>query len=90
MDDVPGPNEMEPKATIMLEFLIEEAPAKIRTGPPLDDEEVYSPPHWAGVLPLAPKTGKAVTGFPIGDRFRCAGIYPGISASIRAWDEVSL
>jgi hypothetical protein len=35
-----------------LEFSIEEASAKVRTGPPLDDEEDYALPVWAGVLPL--------------------------------------
>jgi hypothetical protein len=32
---------------------MEEASAKIRTGPPVDDEEDYALPIWAGVLPLA-------------------------------------
>jgi uncharacterized protein len=58
--DVRGPSEKELKATAVLEFLIEEASAKIRTGPPLDDEEDYSLPHWAGVLPLESRTGKPV------------------------------
>ena len=31
---------------------MEEASAKIRTGPPVDDEEDYNLPVWAGVLPL--------------------------------------
>jgi hypothetical protein len=26
--------------------------AKVRTGPPIDDEEDYSLPIWAGVIPL--------------------------------------
>src|SRR5438874_11560113 len=51
-DDVRGPNEKELKATAVLEFTIEEASAKIRTGPPLDDEEDYALPVWAGVLPV--------------------------------------
>lgn len=50
--DVRGPTEKELKATSVLEFLIEEASAKIRTGPPLDDEEDYNLPIWAGVVPL--------------------------------------
>jgi hypothetical protein len=40
------------KATAVLEFSIEEASAKVRTGPPLDDEEDYSLSVWAGILPL--------------------------------------
>lgn len=51
-DAVRGPNEKELKATAVLEFTIEEASAKVRTGPPLDDEEDYSLPIWAGILPL--------------------------------------
>ena len=50
--DVRGPTENELKATTVLDFSIEEASAKVRTGPPLDDEEDYALPVWAGVLPL--------------------------------------
>jgi nitroimidazol reductase NimA-like FMN-containing flavoprotein (pyridoxamine 5'-phosphate oxidase superfamily) len=46
------PNEKELKATTVLEFLIEEASSKVRSGPPLDDENDYGLPVWAGVLPL--------------------------------------
>ena len=52
-DDVRGPYEQELKATAVLEFAIEEASAKVRTGPPLDDEEDYALSVWAGVLPVA-------------------------------------
>ena len=38
-EDVRGPSEKELKATAVLEFTIEEASAKIRQGPPLDDED---------------------------------------------------
>ena len=51
-NDVRGPSEKELKATAVLEFSIEEASAKIRQGPPLDDEADYDLPVWAGVLPL--------------------------------------
>lgn len=50
--DVRAPNEKELKATTILEFTIEEASAKIRTGPPLDEGADYGWPVWAGVLPL--------------------------------------
>jgi nitroimidazol reductase NimA-like FMN-containing flavoprotein (pyridoxamine 5'-phosphate oxidase superfamily) len=55
--DVRTPSESELKATAALEFEIEEASAKVRTGPPLDDDADYELPIWAGVLPLelAPK-----------------------------------
>jgi uncharacterized protein len=52
-DDVRNPSEKELKATAVLEFSIEEASAKIRAGPPLDDEEDYNLPVWAGILPLS-------------------------------------
>src|SRR5690242_11191647 len=51
-DDVREPNAKELKATSVLEFSIEEASAKIRTGPPVDEEADYVLPIWAGVLPL--------------------------------------
>ena len=52
-NDARNPSEKELKATAVLEFSIEEASAKIRTGPPLDDEEDYILPVWAGILPLS-------------------------------------
>ncbi len=52
-NDVRNPSKKELKATAVLEFSIEEASAKIRTGPPLDDEEDYSLPVWAGILPVS-------------------------------------
>jgi nitroimidazol reductase NimA-like FMN-containing flavoprotein (pyridoxamine 5'-phosphate oxidase superfamily) len=51
-DEVRSPYEKELKATSVLEFAIEEASAKVRTGPPVDEEEDYTLPVWAGVLPL--------------------------------------
>lgn len=51
-EDVRSPTEKELRATAVLEFAIEEASAKIRQGPPLDDEDDYSLPVWAGILPL--------------------------------------
>jgi nitroimidazol reductase NimA-like FMN-containing flavoprotein (pyridoxamine 5'-phosphate oxidase superfamily) len=50
--DARQPSEKELKATAVLEFQIEEASAKIRTGPPLDEEADYALPVWAGILPL--------------------------------------
>ncbi|HEY8134332.1 MAG TPA: pyridoxamine 5'-phosphate oxidase family protein [Thermoanaerobaculia bacterium] len=51
--DARGPNETEFKQTLVLKLPIAEASAKIRTGPPKDEEEDYALPIWAGVLPLA-------------------------------------
>jgi uncharacterized protein len=60
--DVREPNEQEMKLTTVLCLSMEEASAKIRTGPPLDDEDDYALPIWAGVVPL-----KLVAGEPIKD-----------------------
>jgi hypothetical protein len=46
------PTDKELKATSVLSLPIEEASAKVRTGPPLDDEEDYELPVWAGVIPI--------------------------------------
>ena len=46
-NDVREPTELEMKQTTVLSLTLEEASAKIRTGPPLDDEEDYSLPMWA-------------------------------------------
>jgi len=50
--DVRQPNERELKATLVMRLPIEEFSAKTRTGPPIDDEEDYGFPTWAGVVPL--------------------------------------
>jgi nitroimidazol reductase NimA-like FMN-containing flavoprotein (pyridoxamine 5'-phosphate oxidase superfamily) len=50
--DARPPSEAELNATLVLRLPITEASAKIRTGPPIDDEEDYALPVWAGVLPL--------------------------------------
>jgi nitroimidazol reductase NimA-like FMN-containing flavoprotein (pyridoxamine 5'-phosphate oxidase superfamily) len=51
-DDSRQPNERELKQTSVLRVPIEEFSAKVRVGPPIDDEEDYSFPTWAGVVPL--------------------------------------
>lgn len=51
-DDVRKPTEGEWKATMVLKFNIDEASAKVRTGPPKDDEEDYDLNIWAGVVPF--------------------------------------
>lgn len=50
--DAREPNETELKSTMLVRVPLDEASAKIRTGPPLDDEQDYAMPIWAGVLPL--------------------------------------
>ncbi len=50
--EVREPNEQEMKATTVLSLPLVEVSAKIRTGPPLDDEDDYEMNVWAGVIPL--------------------------------------
>ena len=54
------PNETELKATLVLSIPLDEASAKVRTGPPVDEDEDYALPHWAGVLPLMLAAGSPV------------------------------
>src|SRR5918992_4046210 len=51
--DVRPPSRQELKGTKVLRLALDEASAKVRTGPPIDDDEDYDLPVWAGVLPLA-------------------------------------
>ena len=50
----------EAKATAILSLPITEASAKVRTGGPVDDEEDYALPIWAGVIPISMQVGAAV------------------------------
>ena len=59
-DDARQPNEKEVKGTSVLKIPIEEFSAKVRVGPPVDDEQGYSFPTWAGVIPLEMKAGAPV------------------------------
>lgn len=51
--EVRWPTDLELKATTVLRLPINEASAKIRTGPPIDDPDDYSMNVWAGVLPIS-------------------------------------
>jgi nitroimidazol reductase NimA-like FMN-containing flavoprotein (pyridoxamine 5'-phosphate oxidase superfamily) len=59
-DDARRPSEKEIKATAILALSLDEASAKIRTGPPTDDEADLELPVWAGVIPLALQSAAAV------------------------------
>jgi nitroimidazol reductase NimA-like FMN-containing flavoprotein (pyridoxamine 5'-phosphate oxidase superfamily) len=61
-NDVREPTEQELKATTVLSLQLVEVSAKVRTGPPIDDDEDYALNVWAGVLPL-----KIAAGAPIND-----------------------
>lgn len=59
----------ELKATTVVTMDIEQASAKLRAGPPADDEEDYDLPIWAGVIPV-----RQVWGAPIDDPRLSAGV----------------
>ncbi|MFY9908107.1 MAG: pyridoxamine 5'-phosphate oxidase family protein [Terriglobales bacterium] len=59
-EDARQPNEKELKATSALRLPINEFSAKVRVGPAVDDEEDYSFPTWAGVIPLELTLGAAI------------------------------
>src|SRR6202795_1349960 len=59
-DDSRQPNEKELKATSVLRLPITEFSAKVRVGPPVDDDEDYTFPTWAGVIPLEMTVGAAI------------------------------
>lgn len=50
--EIRPPNATELKTTMVVAIPIDEASAKVRTGPPVDDEDDYGLAVWAGVLPL--------------------------------------
>lgn len=56
----PSPREM--KGTTILALALDEASAKVRSGPPLDEDEDYALPVWAGTIPL-----RTVAGDPVPD-----------------------
>ncbi|MDF5717685.1 MAG: pyridoxamine 5'-phosphate oxidase family protein [Rhizonema sp. NSF051] len=60
--EVRPPSPQELQGTLVLSLPLTEASAKVRTGPPLDDEADYSKEVWAGVLPL-----EVVAAAPIAD-----------------------
>ncbi|MGH2974300.1 MAG: pyridoxamine 5'-phosphate oxidase family protein [Solirubrobacterales bacterium] len=69
--DARVPSEKELRATALLRVPLEEASAKIRTGPPIDDDEDLELPVWAGVVNL-----RTVAGEPEPDELLAPGIQP--------------
>jgi nitroimidazol reductase NimA-like FMN-containing flavoprotein (pyridoxamine 5'-phosphate oxidase superfamily) len=69
--DVRGPNDRELQRTQVVSVPIQKASAKIRTGPPVDDDVDYALPVWAGVIPLG-----LAAGSPIGDARLEPGVEP--------------
>jgi nitroimidazol reductase NimA-like FMN-containing flavoprotein (pyridoxamine 5'-phosphate oxidase superfamily) len=60
--EIRGPNDKELRQTLLLSLPLEEVSAKVRTGPPIDDEEDYALSVWAGVVPM-----KITPGAPVAD-----------------------
>ncbi|MGA9875074.1 MAG: pyridoxamine 5'-phosphate oxidase family protein [Solirubrobacteraceae bacterium] len=73
--EVRPPTAKELKAIQVFELPLTEASAKLRSGPPLDDEEDYALDTWAGVIPL-----RMLAGAPIDDARLIDGIGPSQSA----------
>jgi hypothetical protein len=67
--DVRKPNDAELKQTVVLQLLLTEVSAKIRSGPPIDEGTDYNLRVWAGELPLS-----LVAGEPIADPRLLPGI----------------
>lgn len=51
------PTGQELKATTVLAVELNEVSAKVRSGPPIDDDEDYTLPVWAGVIPMSVQAG---------------------------------
>jgi hypothetical protein len=56
--DARGPSDKELTGTTVLALVLDEASAKVRTGPPKDFDEDLALPVWAGVVPLGLVAGK--------------------------------
>jgi nitroimidazol reductase NimA-like FMN-containing flavoprotein (pyridoxamine 5'-phosphate oxidase superfamily) len=67
--EVRPPTAKELKSTTVLSLPLDEASAKIRSGPPVDDDEDYALDVWAGVIPL-----RLVAGEPVADPRLPAGV----------------
>jgi uncharacterized protein len=59
-EEIRGADETDLKSTRVLAIPIEEASAKVRTGPPIDEEKDLELPSWAGQLPLTSGTGDPI------------------------------
>ena len=59
-EEVREPNDLELKQTVVLALPLEEVSAKVRVGPPVDDEEDYASPVWAGVVPIHTQLGDPI------------------------------
>jgi nitroimidazol reductase NimA-like FMN-containing flavoprotein (pyridoxamine 5'-phosphate oxidase superfamily) len=77
-EEVRPPTVKELKAIHVLALPLDESSAKIRAGPPVDDEEDYALPAWAGVIPL-----RTHAGAPLPDPRLADGVAP--PPTVRDW-----
>jgi hypothetical protein len=77
-DEVRPPTGQELKGTRVLALDLGEASAKVRSGPPVDDDEDYELDVWAGVIPLRMEAGPLTP-----DPKLAPGIEP--SEAVRRW-----
>jgi uncharacterized protein len=59
-DEARVPTDQELKATSVLVLPLDEVSAKMRSGPPIDDEEDYAIPIWAGLIPVHLRVGDPI------------------------------
>jgi nitroimidazol reductase NimA-like FMN-containing flavoprotein (pyridoxamine 5'-phosphate oxidase superfamily) len=78
-DEVRAPTRQELKGTQVLAMTLDEASAKVRSGPPGDDDEDYALDVWAGVIPMALAAGE-----PVADPRLSPGIVA--NATVTSWD----
>jgi nitroimidazol reductase NimA-like FMN-containing flavoprotein (pyridoxamine 5'-phosphate oxidase superfamily) len=78
-DEVRAPTRKELRGTRVLAIALDEASAKVRTGPPVDDDEDYELDVWAGVIPM-----RLTADEPVADPRLPPGTAP--SATVRRWD----
>jgi uncharacterized protein len=52
------PNDKELRSTLVLALPLDEASVKVRTGPPIAEDEDHDLPHWAGVVPVTTVFGE--------------------------------
>ena len=74
-EEVRTPSDHELKSTMVLALPLEEVSAKVRQGPPVEDDDDIDRPTWAGVVPLYGQLGEPV---PMDD------LPPGVPAFDRA------
>lgn len=78
-DEVRAPSRQELKGTKVLAMSLDEASAKVRSGPPSDDEEDYALDVWAGLIPMS-----LISGEPVADPRLAPGIEP--TETVTTWN----